>query len=219
MQYPSVDDVVALHQATLETMGGGSRPLLQPGALDSALHRPQLAAHYEGADLATQAALLVGGIAMAHAFEDGNKRTALMVGDVFIHSNGWWIFAEPLAFAKQIEALVMRPDSELEATARLAAWIRERLRPLGETGTFVEDGDYYDLPIDVTDPEVRQAMLDLVAQSQQEEPVTLALGNMPLFGGVRLFILSEPQPGTMIIRAFARNSTLRPQTRPTSSEE
>jgi death-on-curing protein len=139
----------------LASMGEPARPLLRPGALDSALHRPQLAAHYEDADLATQAALLVGGIAQAHAFEDGNKRTALMCGDVFLHNNGWWVSAEPLSFARQIESLVDRAVSTDEATTALADWLRERLRPIDATGTLLPDGHYYDLPIDVSEPGMR----------------------------------------------------------------
>ena len=45
-------------------------------------------ASYQPSDLATQTALLMEGIAQAHAFVDANKRTALASGLVFLHLNG-----------------------------------------------------------------------------------------------------------------------------------
>ena len=47
------------------------------GLLESAVFRPRTFAHYEGADLALQAAALAHGIAEHQALLEGNKRTAL----------------------------------------------------------------------------------------------------------------------------------------------
>lgn len=64
--------------------------LLGDGAekLESALSRPQQAAHCEQADLARQAVLIAEGVVDAHAFEDGNKRTAHVVLRAFLAENG-----------------------------------------------------------------------------------------------------------------------------------
>ncbi len=51
--------------------------------------RPQHAAHYASADLATQAATLLWGIAEHQGFVDGNKRTALVVTLTFLALNGY----------------------------------------------------------------------------------------------------------------------------------
>jgi len=79
MPYLTVLDVIAMHDELIERTGGAVG-LRDEGALDSAIMRPQMAAYYEEADLVTQAVLLMSGIALAHAFVDGNKRTALASG-------------------------------------------------------------------------------------------------------------------------------------------
>ena len=117
--YLTVDDAVALHHAFLAAMGASPRPLLNRGALDAAVHRPRLAAHYENADIARQAAVLVSGVALAHAFEDGNKRAALAIGDVFLQNNNWWVAASDLDFARQIEALITLNESDPDTL-----WVR-----------------------------------------------------------------------------------------------
>ncbi len=112
--------------------GEAPAPLRDEGALDSALMRPQMAAHYEDADLAAQAALLIAGVAMAHPFVDGNKRTALVCGDVFLQMNGSWLDADDIELAQQVLTVVTHDDSVSsdDATARFVQWLRERLRSI-----------------------------------------------------------------------------------------
>ncbi len=73
----SVADALAVHDAILLAYGGGAG-LIDAAKLESAMMRPRMAAHYEGADIYRQAALLIAGVALAHAFVDGNKRTATL---------------------------------------------------------------------------------------------------------------------------------------------
>ena len=56
--------------------------------LEGALSRPQQYAHYQDADLASQAVALTHGIVEAHAFQDGNKRVALQAFMTFLAVNG-----------------------------------------------------------------------------------------------------------------------------------
>lgn len=128
MIYLTVSEVLGINEAVLAEEGQQSL-LVDEGKLEGAIMRPQMAAHYEQADLARQTALLVAGIALAHAFIDGNKRTALLAGRTFLGLNGAALEREPLEFAEAILALVNRPDSLEAATDRLEAWIRARLRP------------------------------------------------------------------------------------------
>lgn len=128
-RYLSLLDIVAANEKILMRSGGESF-LRDEGALESAIMRPQMAAYDEEADLVTQTVALVAGIALAHAFIDGNKRTALAAGAIFVQLNGQWIESEPGELGRQIEALVTRPDSLDEATARFVEWLRPRLRPL-----------------------------------------------------------------------------------------
>lgn len=88
-----------------------------------------MAAYYEHADLATQVALLISGIVLAHPFVDGNKRTAELAGDVFLQLNGWWLDTEPLELARQIEDMVSRTDGREQAVKEFAQWIESRLIP------------------------------------------------------------------------------------------
>lgn len=127
--YLTVFDVLAMNEAIMERMSGVSL-LRDEGALESAVMRPQMAAHYEDADLVTQTAMLMAGIALAHAFVDGNKRTALAAGTTFAQLNGQWIASQPEELGKQIEAIVIRSDSLDNAMSRLIAWLRSHMRPL-----------------------------------------------------------------------------------------
>ena len=128
-QYLTVMDAIAMNEAIMERMGTTSL-LRDEGALESAMMRPQMAAHYEEADLVTQTAVLISGIALAHAFLDGNKRTALAAGTTFVQLNGLWIESEPEELGRQIEALVIRPGSLEEAMARFVSWLYSHIRPL-----------------------------------------------------------------------------------------
>ncbi|MGZ3584662.1 MAG: type II toxin-antitoxin system death-on-curing family toxin, partial [Ktedonobacterales bacterium] len=103
-------------------------PVHDEGGLESALMRPQMAAHYENADLITQATVLIAGVALAHAFVDGNKRTALAVGTIFLALNGLRVVSEPGALGRQIEAIVNRTGRLDEATSQFSEWMRSRTR-------------------------------------------------------------------------------------------
>lgn len=128
MQHLTPDDVLGINEFVLAQQSQQSL-LRDVGGLQSAIMRPQMAANYEDADLARQAALLVSGIALAHAFVDGNKRTAIMAGEMFLDLNGYILDSEPLEFANAILALVNRTESLETATDRFTAWIRARMRP------------------------------------------------------------------------------------------
>ena len=99
--------------------------------LESASLRPHTAAHYESADLAKQAALLMLGIAQTHPFTDGNKRVAFAAGIVLLQLNGYLVSSRPREFGERIVAALTSSDRAGEADA-LAGWIRERLRPVDE---------------------------------------------------------------------------------------
>ena len=57
--------------------------------LSGALGWPQNYAHYQGADIALQAAVLAHGIAEGQHFLEGNKRTALVALRTFLSINGY----------------------------------------------------------------------------------------------------------------------------------
>lgn len=93
--------------------------------LASAVTKPQNWAHYHGADLALQAAVLAHGIAEGQPFIDGNKRTALAALRTFLRFNGYDFFAPPLLRGRWMVNLSqgLSPES-------LAAYIRRFWQPI-----------------------------------------------------------------------------------------
>ena len=131
-RYLTVMDAIGLHARMMMAMDMAPAALRDEGALESALMRPQMAAHYESADLATQAALLITGIALAHPFVDGNKRTAFLCGVVFLQLNGLWLDAPGTEAGEEFVAVLTRPGSLEDATTRFAAWLRGHIRCAGD---------------------------------------------------------------------------------------
>ena len=75
--------------------------MLDPGALEAALFRPQTG-YYE--DIVTEAAALIESLAINHPFVDGNKRIAFAAADVFLRINGWRLQRSPMQIhAEMIE--------------------------------------------------------------------------------------------------------------------
>ena len=83
--------------ATIEQIAehGGSAGVRDPGLLDSALARaPILATYGEDVDAAAFAAAYAFGVARNHPFVDGNKRTALVVLELFLELHGHRLSAD-----------------------------------------------------------------------------------------------------------------------------
>jgi death-on-curing protein len=95
--------------------------------LESALARPQFYAHYEDADLATQAAVLAHGIAETQPFIEGNKRTALACLALFIDLND-----HTLTASQQERMAWMLSLAEGASAEALAERIRACLAPAGD---------------------------------------------------------------------------------------
>jgi death on curing protein len=60
-----------------------------PGLLDSALARPRNAFAYGEEDVVVLAVALMAGISRAHAFKQGNKRTAFAAMRLLLRDNGY----------------------------------------------------------------------------------------------------------------------------------
>ncbi len=118
--------VDAAHLDQLRTHGG-LPSVRDENGLEAALARPQNKWHYEpGSDLATLAAAYAFGLAKAHAFNDGNKRTAFLTAVIFLGLNRKDLDAtEP----EVVQAMIALAEGSLKE-AQLATWIRERLTRL-----------------------------------------------------------------------------------------
>jgi len=123
--YLALDDVRGLHADVMERTGFLPAPIRDRGALESAIMRPQTVAHYEDADLLTQAVTLMLAISQAQAFVDGNKRTAMYVSLVFLELNGATFDGDDELLAVLLEESASQPHDEARET--LVAWLRPRI--------------------------------------------------------------------------------------------
>ncbi len=93
MLYLTVDEVTRIHD--LEIPGA---PLTNRATLESAV--AAIAQGFDRVDMYptihTKAAVLMSGVAAAHGFLDGNKRTALIATFTFYAINGWYVDAPEL---------------------------------------------------------------------------------------------------------------------------
>ncbi len=79
----------------LEVEATGEHPFVRDlGLLESALARPQNAFAYGEDEIVVLAVKLMAGIAQAHAFEQGNKRTAFEALWHFLRLNGYELAIE-----------------------------------------------------------------------------------------------------------------------------
>jgi death-on-curing protein len=114
---------LAVHDAQVGEHGGlaGVRDL---SLLQSALARPQNLLNYGTPDLAALAASYGYGIARNHPFQDGNKRTAFVVTELFLLLNGFELAVDDAACVLMTVGLAGGSVSEEE----FAAWIRENMK-------------------------------------------------------------------------------------------
>lgn len=89
-----------------------------PGALESALFRPQTG-YYE--DIVAEAAALFESLAINHPFADGNKRIAFAAVDVFLRINGHRIQRAPMDIYPDMMRMF---DSGTFDIAHLEPWLR-----------------------------------------------------------------------------------------------
>src|SRR5262245_34294148 len=115
------DAVLIFHDQQIEEHGGPTG-LLDPRKLESALARPQNYWNYSEPqpDLAYLAAVYACGICQAHAFVDGNKRTAAVTAITFLLLNGR-DFDPP---EHELVAVMMRIASGKIDEHEVARWIR-----------------------------------------------------------------------------------------------
>ena len=124
--YLTLDDVRGLHADVMRRTGFLPASVRDLGALESAIMRPQMVvAHYEGADLLTQAVTLMLAISQAQAFVDGNKRTAMFAALVFLELNGSAFDRDDELLAVLLEGAASRPHDEARAT--IAEWMRPQI--------------------------------------------------------------------------------------------
>jgi death-on-curing protein len=118
-------DVLALHERLL-AFHGGAEGLRDRGLLQSALARAkQLAASGESADIVAMATAYTAGVVKNPPFIDGNKRTGLVAGVLFLELNGLRFTATESAAADVVLALAAGDLDE----AGYTRFLRENVAP------------------------------------------------------------------------------------------
>jgi len=127
--YPTKDDVLDLHEDALAAFGGESG-VMDEEALEGALARPQ--ASFGGVerfpDVPSKAAALLHGLVMAHAFVDGNKRTAAAVALTFVEQNGHQLHAT----GDEIESVIRTAAGGELDVDDLTEWFEEHTEPVDD---------------------------------------------------------------------------------------
>ncbi|QQA43580.1 type II toxin-antitoxin system death-on-curing family toxin [Pelagovum pacificum] len=112
--------VIAIHDRQISRHGGASgmrdRSLLEMGCA-RAMNR----AGYEDARLEDIAAAYAFGLAKAHAFVDGNKRTAFVTAVTFLRLNGYAFRPDPIQGVRMMEDLASSEVGEADFANWLAA--------------------------------------------------------------------------------------------------
>ncbi|PZX18268.1 death-on-curing protein [Palleronia aestuarii] len=99
---------------------GGTPGLRDVALLEMGCARPLNLWAYGAPDLCEMAAAYAFGIAKAHAFIDGNKRTAFQAAFVFLYTNGQDFHAPDADVVRMMEGLAEGTVPEAE----FAAWLR-----------------------------------------------------------------------------------------------
>lgn len=111
--------VLAIHDEQLAEHGG-QPGVRDRGLLESALARPRNQFSYGESSVTRLAASLAFGISRNHPFLDGNKRTSLVVAELFLMLNGMELVASDAECVTTFLALAAGDLSEDELTAWIA---------------------------------------------------------------------------------------------------
>lgn len=121
MRLPSADDLITLHQQSIELFGGAPG-ISDQGALEASLARAEHLLAY--ADPPTDAIAVASAVCVSicrnHAFVDGNKRIAFIALGVILELNGHYLDARE----SKAEELMMGLAGGTVAEDQFAAWVR-----------------------------------------------------------------------------------------------
>ena len=113
--------VLAIHEQQLAEHGG--LPGVNLGPLQSALGRPRNLSAYEQPDILRLSTAYAFGLAKGHAFVDGNKRTSLVVAELFLNLNGYRLQASDEQCLRVWLGIARGDLSEAE----FIAWLNQQL--------------------------------------------------------------------------------------------
>lgn len=119
---PAVVDIIRIHDRILE-VSGGLNGIRDNGLLESAVNKPHT--HIFGIEryknTYTKAASLLESIAIYHPFNDGNKRTAMAIADLYLYFNGFQIEYTN----EEYEKFMLTVVNKRLTIKQIANWLKE----------------------------------------------------------------------------------------------
>jgi death-on-curing protein len=112
------EQTIALNRRAIEK-DGGAHAVLDRGLLSSAVAMPRASfgGRYLHESIAAMAAAYLFHICQAHAFQDGNKRTAVLAAVVFLDLNGYDLDATEESFEEVVMGIAAHQVGKDKVTA------------------------------------------------------------------------------------------------------
>jgi death on curing protein len=126
VRYVTYPEAVTLHIMLMRRLGETHFGVFDRSLVESALARPRQAATLEGADIVRQAATLCFGLIKNHPWLGGNKRTATILVDRFLHLNG----LDLRTTVHETVEMVLAVEADRWDIDAITAWYRQRAFPL-----------------------------------------------------------------------------------------
>jgi death on curing protein len=125
--YLRLDQIIGLHDQVIAA-DGGLEGIRSHDALASAAAQPQQSVFGEDAypTIAEKAAAYAFFLAMGHAFNDANKRTAVFALETFLHLNGYEL-RQP---DQEIEDTIVSLASGVIGQGEFFGWVCNHARPI-----------------------------------------------------------------------------------------
>jgi len=125
-QWLSAETVIDINRTVVE-ITAEPHFVRERGLLESALARPQNAFAYGEEDILALAVRLLAGIAQAHAFAQGNKRTCFVAMVQFLNINGYDLAIDDTQrWADAVIALVEHRTGEEDFARAVRPFVIER---------------------------------------------------------------------------------------------
>jgi death-on-curing protein len=94
--FSNIDEVILLHEKTIEISGGGTTGIINLNSLLAALEHIQNDDYYPTFEEKLTHLFFVAN--KGHCFNDGNKRIAISLGSMFLLKNGYLVAAREFIF-------------------------------------------------------------------------------------------------------------------------
>ncbi|WP_099035493.1 type II toxin-antitoxin system death-on-curing family toxin [Lacimicrobium alkaliphilum] len=141
IRYLSCQDIELINEAVIKFTPKEQCGVMSRHSLESLQQSPNLYRYYEQCeDIFTLAAVLFIKINKAHAFHNGNKRTAFIASVIFLRANGF-IFEPSLESVMDVSIKVAINEPDYDNPHLLSSWFKAFCREVeGMELNEVEDG-------------------------------------------------------------------------------